>query len=88
VEAFEGLLRDALVLTALITLPVLVTATAVGASVAIVQAATQIQEQTLAMLPKMLAVGALLAVFGRLGFDLCATLFREAIAAMPLLVHG
>lgn len=87
-EAFEGLLRDALVLTALITLPVLIAATSVGAAIAIIQAATQIQEQTLAMLPKMLVVGTLLALFGRAGFELCAVLFREAIAAIPLLVRG
>jgi flagellar biosynthetic protein FliQ len=88
VEGFEGLLRDALLVTALITLPVLLVATAVGAAVAILQAATQVQEQTLAMLPKMLVVAAMLAVFGHFGLGLCADLFREAVAAMPLLVRG
>ncbi len=87
-EGFDGLLRDALLVTALITLPVLLVATAVGASVAIVQAATQVQEQTLTMLPKMLAVGAIIAVFGHFGLGLCAALFREALTTMPLLVRG
>ena len=87
-EGFEGLLRDALLVTALITLPLLLVGTAVGATVAILQAATQVQEQTLAMLPKMLAVGALVAAFGHFGLTLCAALFREAVAAIPLLVRG
>ncbi len=87
-EGFDGLLRDALLVTALITLPILLVATAVGTVVAIVQAATQVQEQTLTMLPKMLAVAAMLAMFGHFGLGLCAALFREAVATMPLLVRG
>jgi flagellar biosynthetic protein FliQ len=88
VDGFDGLLRDALLVTALLTLPVLVVATVVGASVAILQAATQVQEQTLTMLPKILAVGAMIVVFGRFGMTLCAQLFHEVIARLPLLVRG
>ena len=87
-DGFDGLLRDALLVTALLTLPVLVVATVVGATVAIVQAATQVQEQTLAMLPKLLAVGAVLAVAGRFGMMLCAQLFADVVARIPLLVRG
>ncbi|HEY0382969.1 MAG TPA: flagellar biosynthetic protein FliQ [Candidatus Elarobacter sp.] len=87
-DGFDGLLRDALLVTALLTLPVLLVATVVGAGVAIVQAATQVQEQTLTMLPKVLAVGAGLAVGGRLGLALCVQLFTEVVARIPLLVRG
>ena len=87
-DGFDGLLRDALLVTALLTLPVLVVATLVGATVAIVQAATQVQEQTLTLLPKILAVGAMVAIFGRFGMSLCAQLFSEAIVRLPLLVRG
>ena len=87
-DGFEGLLRDALIVTATMTLPVLVAATIVGAAVAVLQAATQVQEQTLTMLPKMLAVGAVLVVFGRFGLDLCVRLFGEIVARIPQLVHG
>jgi flagellar biosynthesis protein FliQ len=86
VAEFAGLLRDALVVIALLTLPVLVLATLVGAAVAILQAATQIQEQTLTLLPKVIAVGALLALGGSFGLGLCAQLFAEAIARIPALV--
>ena len=85
---FEALLRDALLVIAALTLPVLVLATLVGAAVAIVQAATQVQEQTLTLLPKVLAVGALIALGGPFGLALCARLFLEAIARIPALVHA
>ena len=87
-DGFDGLLRDALLVTALLTLPVLIVATVVGATVAIVQAATQVQEQTLTMLPKLLAVGAVLALGGRFGLTLCAQLFAEVVARIPVLVRG
>ncbi len=85
---FDGLLRDALLVTAVLALPVLVVATVVGATVAVLQAATQVHEQTLTMLPKIIAVGAVLVVFGRFGFALCAQLFHEVVSLMPVLVRG
>ena len=81
-------MREALVVTAVLTLPVLVAATLVGAAVAVLQAATQVQEQTLTMLPKMLAVGAVLLVGGRFGLALCAQLLYEIVAHIPALVRG
>jgi flagellar biosynthesis protein FliQ len=86
--ALDSLLRDALLVTAILTLPVLAIATLVGALVAVLQAATQVQEQTLTLLPKVLAVGVALAVFGRFGLALCAQLFAEAVAQMPALARG
>ncbi|MBV9538655.1 MAG: flagellar biosynthetic protein FliQ, partial [Acidisphaera sp.] len=44
--------------------PVLVVALAVGLLVSLVQAVTQINEQTLAFLPKVVAIGLTLAVLG------------------------
>lgn len=85
---FEGLLRDALLVTALLTIPVLFVATLVGALIAILQAATQIQEQTLTLLPKVIAVGLVAALFGRFGLSLCAQLLLEAVARIPALVRG
>ena len=87
-DAFESLLREALLTTALLTLPVLVLATLVGALVAVLQAATQVQEQTLTLLPKMLAVGLAVALFGKFGLSLCAQLLVDAVARIPALVRG
>lgn len=72
----------------ILCLPVLGVATAVGTLVAVVQAATQVQEQTLSLLPKLLAVGIAVAVFGGFGMHLCAGLFADAIAQLPEIAHG
>jgi flagellar biosynthesis protein FliQ len=82
-EAFDALLREALVTTATIALPVLAVAALAGTAVAIVQAATQVQEQTLSFLPKLLAVGGVLALFGTFAMNLLARLFHDALAALP-----
>jgi flagellar biosynthetic protein FliQ len=88
VDVFEGLLRDALVTTAAISLPVLAVAAVVGTAIAVVQAATQVQEQTLTLLPKILAIGAIAATFGIPAMQLLAGLFERALAAVPLLTGG
>ncbi len=87
-EALESVLREALVVAAVLCFPILAVATAVGTLVAISQAATQVQEQTLTLLPKMLAVGAMLALFGGFGMRSCATLFEGAVSALPAIVRG
>ena len=87
-EGLDPLLRDALLVTAVLTLPVLVVATLVGATVAVLQAATQVQEQTLTLLPKILGVGAMLALFGHAGITLLCQLFYEIAARIPALVRG
>ncbi len=86
--AFSSLLREALIVTAVLVLPILGLATMVGLAVAIVQAATQIQEQTLTLLPKVLAVGAAIAMFGAFGMNACAALFTDVLAHIPALVNG
>ena len=87
-EALDSILREALVVVAILSLPVLALATALGTVVAVVQAATQVQEQTLTLLPKLLAVGFVVAAFGRFGIDLCARLFVDAIASLPAIVRA
>lgn len=87
-DAFDGLLRDALVTTAAIALPMLAVAALVGTAVAVVQAATQVQEQTLTLLPKIVAVGAMVAAFGAGAMHLLAALFGRAMAAIPAVTGG
>jgi flagellar biosynthesis protein FliQ len=86
VEALDGLLRDALVTTAVIALPMLTITALVGTAIAVVQAATQVQEQTLTLLPKIVAVGLLVACFGGGAMHLLADLFDRALSAAPRLV--
>jgi flagellar biosynthetic protein FliQ len=83
--AFDGLLREALLVAAILCLPVLCVATLVGTAVAVAQAATQVQEQTLSLLPKLIAVGLAVALFGAFGMHLCAALFTDVLAQLPAL---
>ena len=59
-----GALRDALWLTLKLGGPLLVAALVVGLVVSLLQAVTQINEPTLAFLPKALVLGAALALMG------------------------
>jgi flagellar biosynthesis protein FliQ len=88
VDSLDGLLHDALITTAIIALPMLGVAALVGTAVAVLQAATQVQEQTLTLLPKILAVGLMVAFFGAPAMHLLAALFDRALAAIPALDNG
>ena len=84
----DALLRNACVVCAVLAFPAVILATIVGTAVAVLQAATQVHEQTLTLLPKLIAIGALVAIFGAVGLRLCAGLFENAIGALPAIVHG
>jgi len=55
---------EAMVLAFLMAVPLLATTLIVGLTVSIFQAATQINEMTLAFIPKLLAVGIVLILLG------------------------
>jgi flagellar biosynthetic protein FliQ len=59
-----ALLRDGVEQVLLLAAPILITALAVGLIVAVLQAATSIQEQTLTFVPKFIAILAVLAFLG------------------------
>ena len=86
-ESFERLLRELMIVAAILCLPVLTVAALAGTAIAILQAATQVQEQTLTLLPKVIAVGLVVSLFGGFGLQLCAGLFHDALAAIPSLVN-
>ncbi|MFO0672411.1 MAG: flagellar biosynthetic protein FliQ [Polyangiaceae bacterium] len=56
--------REALLLAAAVSLPVIAVAALVGLVVASLQAATQVQDVTLSHLPRLLAVAGALAIMG------------------------
>jgi flagellar biosynthetic protein FliQ len=59
-----ALLHQTMLVTLKLGGPVLTVALAVGLLISLVQAATQINEQTLAFVPKVLAIGATLMLSG------------------------
>ena len=62
--AVVDLAREALMLTMLVSLPLLGIALIVGLVVGVFQAATSINEMTLSFIPKLVAIGLAIAVFG------------------------
>lgn len=87
-ETLGEVVREALILAAVLCLPVLVVATAVGTAVAVLQAATQIQEQTLTLLPKLLAVGLIVALCGGFALGSCASLLERTVRLLPQIVRA
>jgi flagellar biosynthesis protein FliQ len=59
-----GLLQDAITLTIQVSAPVLLIGLVVGLLVSVFQAMTQINEQTLSFVPKILAILGALVLFG------------------------
>ncbi len=60
----QGIGMETLKTILLISTPVLLAALVVGLVVSIIQATTQIQEQTLAFIPKMVSIYVILILFG------------------------
>lgn len=70
----------------LISAPMLLIALAVGLLVSIFQAMTQIQEQTLAFIPKILAVFISLVVFGPWMLTLLLDYTRDLFQQLPRII--
>lgn len=86
-DVLAAIIRETLLVTIVLCLPVLIVATGIGTIVAVVQAATQVQEQTLTLLPKICAVGAMLAMFGAYAMGRCAELFTHTIHLLPAIAR-
>ena len=64
IDLILRIMREASMLTLLLSGPAVLAAMAVGLLVSLVQAATQLQEQTLTVVPKIVAIYAVLAIAG------------------------
>ena len=60
----QGIAADVIKLILIVSLPALVVALIVGLVISIIQATTQIQEATLAYIPKMISIYLVLLMFG------------------------
>jgi flagellar biosynthetic protein FliQ len=78
VELLTDHLGRGLMLSLLLSLPVVLTAAAVGLVVGILQAVTQVQEQTIAAAPKILAVFSVLLIGGSLMMSSLEDYVRES----------
>jgi flagellar biosynthesis protein FliQ len=86
-DYFIGVAQQALWVLALASAPILIPALAAGLILGMVQAATSINEQTLAFVPKLIVVGACLALFGGAIITLLADFLREEFARIPDLLR-
>ena len=75
--------RQALMLTFIVAAPVLFTGLVVGLVVSILQAATQVQEQTLSFIPKILGMMAAVFVFLPWMLTTVSSFTRQLIEGMP-----
>jgi flagellar biosynthesis protein FliQ len=85
-NAFLDVMRNALTLTLLLSAPMLAFGLVVGLIVSIFQAVTQINEMTLAYIPKILAVFVALAIFGPWMLQMTLNFTSNMFIALPSLV--
>ena len=78
---------QALLLILLLSGPPIFISMILGLLVAIFQAATQIQEQTLTFVPKMAAVVVILALLGPLGMAQLITFTKILLERFPEMIH-
>lgn len=87
----EGLLldlaRNALAVTLVLSLPILLASLAIGLVVAVFQAVTQIHEMTLAFVPKILAVIVAGVVFGPWMLKSMLTYMTNLFVQLPGMVR-
>jgi flagellar biosynthesis protein FliQ len=77
------LLRGGIYQVLMIAAPLLLSALIVGLIVAILQAATSIQEQTLTFVPKMFVILGMLALLGGLMFSSLGEYTKELFSRIP-----
>jgi flagellar biosynthetic protein FliQ len=76
-------LRQGILETLILAAPLLLSALAVGLLVAILQAATSIQEQTLTFVPKLFVILGVLALFGGVMFTSLGQYTIELFRRIP-----
>jgi len=74
---------DMLITTFKVAIPILGTALLVGLLISILQVVTQVQEMTLTFVPKILAVGGVVFIFGHWMLSTLVNYARQLIANIP-----
>jgi flagellar biosynthetic protein FliQ len=77
--------RSALWAVLIISAPLLVVALGVGLFIGVIQAATSINEMTLSFIPKLMVMGATLALFGGWQLSMLVDYTRDIYKRIPAL---
>ena len=86
-DYFIGVAQQALWILALASAPILIPALIAGLILGMIQAATSINEGTLAFVPKLMVVGATLVLFGGSILMLVGDFMREMFERVPDLLN-
>ncbi|MDR3349670.1 MAG: flagellar biosynthesis protein FliQ [Acidaminococcales bacterium] len=78
--------RDALLIVMLVSAPMLGLGMLVGILVSVFQATTQIQEQTLVFIPKILAVFVGIVIFGSAMLNMLIGFTRQIFENLPAMI--
>ena len=85
-ESVIAMGRTAMEVTLMVAAPLLLVALVIGLVVSIFQAATQINEQTLSFIPKLVGVFVALVVAGPWMLSILLDYMREIFTGIPMLV--
>jgi len=85
-ESVMTLGRQALELTIVVSAPVLITALVIGLLVSVFQAATQINEQTLSFIPKLVGMFVVLVIAGPWMLSMMVDFIQRLFSNIPWLV--
>jgi flagellar biosynthesis protein FliQ len=83
-----NLVMDAMTLAFKVAMPLLGVALVLGLAVSVVQAVTQIQEQTLSFIPKIVGMGVVLVVAGPWMLNQVIAYTTELYTSIPSIVGG
>jgi len=84
---FIHIIQEALLLALLLSAPALGVSLAVGLVISVLQAATQVQEQTLTFVPKIIAVFAVIIILGAWLLNLLVNYTINLFNQLPGLVR-
>lgn len=82
-----GIIKDALTSIIMASGPVLIISLVIGLIISIFQATTQIQEQTLTFVPKIIAVFVSIIIFGSWMLHILVNFTQEIFNSIPNLLH-
>lgn len=82
------LANSAIRTTAMLGAPMLIGALVIGILVSLFQAVTQINEQTLSFIPKIIIMGGALVIFGPWMMDIMINFTTELIVNIPKTIDG
>jgi flagellar biosynthetic protein FliQ len=86
-ESVMNIGRHAMEITVMISAPLLLVALIIGLIISIFQAATQINEQTLSFIPKLVGILLALVVAGPWMLSVLSDYLREVLTEFPIILQ-